>query len=268
MEYIFIDGKKVDMLGFGTYKMSSSAAREAVPYALEAGYRRIDTATMYDNEEGIGEALAECGIPRGELFLTTKLWTDIKCADDVFRSVEGSLKKLRTSYIDMLLIHWPTENNLKVWKGMEKLKKEGVLKGIGLSNFKIHHIEDILKEAQIKPEWNQLEIHPYFQNRETVDYCKKQGIVAEAWSPLKRGEALKDPVINGIAAKYGKSAAQVILRYDITEGVAAVPKSTNPERIKENISIFDFSLSDEDIEKIKKLDSNKRSYRDPDNHGF
>lgn len=268
MEYIEFNGKKADMIGFGTYKIDPVTVIDAVSYALEAGYRRIDTAVMYQNEQGIGKALSEAGIAREKLFITTKLWTDVKSAEDVEKSVCASLERLRTDYIDMLLIHWPTENNIKVWKGMENMKRKGLVRGIGLSNFKIHHIEEIKKEAEFEPEWNQLEIHPYFLNGETVEYCHKNGIVAEAWSPLTRGEALKDPLIIGMAEKYGKSAAQIILRFDVQCKVAAVPKSTHKERVKENIDVFGFSISDEDVAAIKKLDTGIRRYRDPDNHGF
>lgn len=268
MEYIDLNGKKVDMIGFGTYKIGNEEVEEAVEFALEAGYKRIDTAVMYANEEEIGRAVKNSAVKRDELFITTKLWTDVKTPEDVKKSVYGSLERLKTDYIDMLLIHWPTQYKEKVWSGMEKMKKEGVVKGIGLSNFKIHHIEETEKEAEFCPEWNQLEIHPYFQNTETVEYCLKKGIVCEAWSPLTRGEALKDETILAIAAKYSKSAAQVILRYDVQNKVLAIPKSTHRERVKENIDIFDFSLSDEDMKAIKKLETNKRRYRDPDNHGF
>lgn len=268
MEYADLKGKKVDMIGFGTYKIGNGEVEKAVETALETGYKRIDTAVMYANEKGIGRAINKSGVKREDLFITTKLWTDVKTPEDVRKSVYGSLERLKTDYIDMLLIHWPTEYKNEVWRGMERMKKDGVVKGIGLSNFKIHHIEELEKEAEFYPEWNQLEIHPYFQNTETVEYCRKKGIVCEAWSPLARGAALNDETIKKIALKYQKSAAQIILRYDIQNNVSAVPKSTHAERIKENIDIFDFSLTASDVEEIKKLETNKRLYRDPDNHGF
>ena len=268
MEYVNLNGKKVDMIGFGTYKIGNDEVEEAVEFALEAGYGRIDTAVMYANEEGIGRAIKNSAVKREDLFITTKLWTDVKTPEDVRKSVYGSLERLKTDYIDMLLIHWPTEYKSDVWRGMERMKKEGVVKGIGLSNFKIHHIEEIEKEAEFYPEWNQLEIHPYFQNTETVKYCQDKGIICEAWSPLTRGEALKDETIKRIAAKYSKSAAQVILRYDVQNNVLAIPKSTHRERVKENIDVFGFSLTPEDMNDIKKLETNTRRYRDPDNHGF
>ena len=254
MEYADLKGKKVDMIGFGTYKIGNGEVEKAVETALETGYKRIDTAVMYANEEGIGRAINKSGVKREDLFITTKLWTDVKTPEDVRKSVYGSLERLKTYYIDMLLIHWPTEYKNDVWRGMERMKKEGVVKGIGLSNFKIHHIEELEKEAEF--------------NKETVEYCSKKGIVCEEWSPLARGAALHDETIKKIALKYQMSAAQIILRYDIQNNVSAVPKSTHAERIKENIDIFDFSLTASDVEEIKKLETNKRLYRDPDNHGF
>lgn len=269
MEYVTLtNGKKLPIVGYGTYKITEDEVCECVLEALGRGYRRIDTATFYANEAGIGEAYENSGLKRSEIYLATKLWTNVTSEKAAKATVERSLRALRTDYLDMLLIHWPTPANAEVWRAMEDMYFEGILKGIGVSNFKEHHIDELNAVSRISPMWNQIELHPYFRQQALRDYCKGKGIVVEAWSPLMRGSVLDEPVLKEIAAKYGKSVAAVILRADVEEGIAVIPKTVSPERMSENIDIFDFSLTADELQAIAALDRGARQYRDPDNHGF
>lgn len=269
MEYVTLtNGKSLPILGYGTYKIGEDVVTACVLEAFRRGYRRIDTATFYANEAGIGEAVKSAGLKREEIYLATKLWTNVTSYAKARESAERSLKALRTDYLDMLLIHWPTPANAEVWRAMEDMYFEGILKGIGVSNFKEHHIDELNAMSRISPMWNQVEMHPYFRQQALRDYCKGKGIVVEAWSPLMRGSVLDEPVIKDIAAKYGKSVAAVILRADIEEGIAVIPKTVSPERMSENIGIFDFTLTADELAAIAALDRGARQYRDPDNHGF
>ena len=263
------DGKTMPMLGYGTYKIDDAAeAARCVLDALEVGYRLIDTATFYRNEAAIGQALNACGLLRKELFVTTKLWTDVDSKDKVYRSVEQSLKDLKTDYLDLLLIHWPTAANVPVWQAMLELQQKGVVRSVGTSNFKEHHLDEIVKAAGVVPAVNQVEFHPLFQQPELQAYCKERGVQLQAWSPLMRNKALEIDALSQLAAKYGVSAAQLILRWDVQKGIATIPKTTNKDRMSENISVFDFELEPEDMQAIEALNQNARQYRDPDNHGF
>ncbi len=266
MKHIALGNEKIDIIGFGTYKMTDREAESAVLCALECGYRRVDTAVMYGNESGVGRAIKSAGASADDVFVTTKLWTDVHNGEDVRRTVGGSLERLGRDRIDLLLIHWPTPDNDAVWAEMERLKEEGTVRHIGLSNFKPHHIEEL--HYGIKPEWDQIELHPYFQNAETAAYLKKHGIVAEAWSPLLRGGALEDALIKRLAAKYSVTPAGIVLAFLTGEGIAVIPKSTNPEHIRANFSACDTVLEPEDAAALRALDTGKRSFRDPDNHGF
>jgi|AGTN01.3.fsa_nt_gi Aldo/keto reductases, related to diketogulonate reductase len=268
LDFILNNGVKMPALGFGTYKIPGPEAERCVLDALSAGYGRIDTATLYDNEEYIGYAVEKSGIPRKNIFLTTKFWTDVRTYDRALKSFSVMLKKLRTDYLDLLLIHWPIDGKEEVWRAMENLNREGSVRAIGVSNFKERHIDEIMKAATIAPAVNQVEFHPLFQQIDLLNYCKKRKIQLEAWSPLLRGKALAEPVLQKIAAKHDKTPAQVILRYDIQIGVAVIPKSTHRERIIENIDVFDFELSDGDTREIASINRNERQFRDPDNHGF
>lgn len=257
------------ILGYGTYKITDQAeATRCVLEALEVGYRLIDTATFYHNEEAIGRAISSCGLPRKELFLTTKLWTDVNSKDKVLQSVDNSLKYLKTDYLDLLLIHWPTVANVAVWQAMIELQRNGVVHSIGTSNFKEHHIDEIVKASGVVPALNQVEFHPLFQQPELQAYCKTNGIQFQAWSPLMRNKALEINKLTELAAKYGVSVAQLILRWDIQQGIATIPKTTNKGRMIENFDIFNFEISQEDIQTINALNQNARQYRDPDHHGF
>ena len=263
------DGRKMPLLGYGTYKIAEEAeATRCVLQALEVGYRLIDTATMYRNEAGIGQALCSCGISRDELFVTTKLWTDIDTKDKTFRSVEESLKKLKTDYLDLLLIHWPIAANRTVWEAMLELQQRGLVRSVGTSNFKEHHIDDLLDAFGVVPAVNQVEFHPLFQQPELQAYCKDKKVVLQAWSPLMRNKALEMEKLVALANKYGVSVAQLILRWDVQQGIATIPKTANKARMAENFDVFGFDIEAADMQTIADLNENARQYRDPDNHGY
>ena len=263
------DGNKMPIVGYGTYKITGQFdTARCITDALEVGYRLVDTATFYHNEAEIGQAISSCGIPRRELFLTTKLWTDIDSGDKVRKSVDESLAKLKTDYLDLLLIHWPTAANVTVWQTMVSLQQKGIVKSVGTSNFKEHHIDEIVKASGVVPAVNQVEFHPLFQQTELQSYCKTNQIQLQAWSPLMRNKALEIDKLTQLAAGYGVSVAQLILRWDIQQGIATIPKTTNKGRMMENIDIFRFEISQEDMQAIYLLNQNARQYRDPDHHGF
>lgn len=270
MEYVKLNtGYKMPVLGYGTYKIDDDdTAYRCVTQALETGYRLIDTAAFYENEAGIGRALKASGVKREEIFLTTKLWTDVNTADKVFVAVECALAKLKTDYLDLLLIHWPIEADAEIWRAMVELKEKGVLRSIGTSNFKERHIDEIAADSGIVPAVNQVEFHPLFQQNELRNYCKKKNICVQAWSPLMRGGALDLPLIGELAEKYGVTKAQFILRWDIQTGVATIPKSENSDRMKQNFDVFGFEIFKDDMKKVAALNQNARQYRDPDCHGF
>ena len=257
------------MLGYGTYKVEGDVnAQECVLNALEVGYRLIDTATFYHNEGDVGRAIRHCGIARNNLFVTTKLWTDVMDEVGAFRSVESSLKLLQTDYLDLLLIHWPTKHSVAVWEAMLKLRECGMVRSVGVSNFKQHHLDDVISAFGVVPAVNQVELHPLFQQKELRTYCNGKNIVVQAWSPLMRSAVLGNDILNSIAAKYNVTVAQLILRFDVQSGISTIPKTTNKGRMVENFSIFGFEISPEDMQAIAALDQNARQYRDPDNHGF
>ena len=263
------DGRSMPILGYGTYKVEGDANPEkCVSEALEVGYRLIDTATLYRNEGEIGRALRKCGIARDELFITTKLWTDVTNEKQAFASAERSLELLKLDYLDLLLIHWPTPHSVEVYEAMLKLRERGLVKSIGVSNFKEHHLEQVISAFGVVPTVNQVELHPIFQQKELRKYCDSKNIVTQAWSPLMRSAALNLDTLSAIAAKYNVTVAQLILRWDVQSGISTVPKTTNKSRMVENFSVFDFEITPEDMKAIDNLDQNARQYRDPDNHGF
>ena len=263
------DGRQMPIIGYGTYKITDQAeATRCVLDALEVGYRLIDTATFYHNEAAIGQAISSCGIARRQLFLTTKLWTDVDSKDKVLKSVDASLKNLKTDYLDLLLIHWPTAANVTVWQAMIELQQSGVVRSVGTSNFKEHHIDEIVKSSGVFPAVNQVEFHPLFQQPKLQAYSKTNGIQLQAWSPLMRNKALEIAKLSELAAKYDVSVAQLILRWDIQQGIATIPKTTNNGRMRENIDIFNFEIAQQDMQEIYALNQDARQYRDPDNHGF
>ncbi|UQA97683.1 aldo/keto reductase [Streptomyces halobius] len=257
-------------LGFGVWQIPDDEAFTAVNHALSAGYRSIDTAAIYGNEEGTGKALTASGIPRDELFLTTKLWNSASetwTRDSVLREFDLSLDKLGLDYIDLYLIHWPRamrDDYLTIWRTFEEIAKSGRAKAIGVSNFLPEHLERLLGETSVVPAVNQIELHPQLQQAESRAFHARHGIATEAWSPLGQGKGLlSDPKIAELAAKHGKTPAQVVLRWHLQLGNVVIPKSATASRIKENIDVFDFELDDEDLSVIAALDEGKRLGPDP-----
>ncbi|MFS2169092.1 aldo/keto reductase [Priestia megaterium] len=264
------NGVKMPWLGLGVYKVEDGQeVVDSVKYAIKAGYKSIDTAKIYENEEGVGQAIKESGVSREELFVTSKVWNADQGYDTTIQAFETSLNKLGLEYLDLYLIHWPVEGKYKdTWKALEKLYKDGKIRAIGVSNFQVHHLEDLIADAEVKPMVNQIEFHPLLTQTEVREYCKKQEIQVEAWSPLAQGELLDNEVLTQIAEKYGKSTAQVILRWDLQNEVVTIPKSTKEHRIIQNADVFDFELNAEEVEKINALNQNHRVGPDPDNFDF
>ncbi|NVK76129.1 aldo/keto reductase [Streptomyces morookaense] len=258
-------------LGFGVWQVPDAEATAAVSHALEAGYRSIDTAAVYENEAGTGKALTSSDIPRDELFVTTKLWNSASetwTRDSVLREFDASLAKLGLDYVDLYLIHWPRamrDDYLTIWRTFAEIAESGRAKAVGVSNFHVPQLERLLAETSLVPAVNQIELHPNFAQAELRAFHAEHGIATEAWSPLGQGgELLKAPVLAGIAAKHGKSAAQVVLRWHLQLGNVAIPKSVTPARIRENIDVFDFTLDEDDMKALAALDSGKRLGPDPD----
>ncbi len=251
------DGNHIPQLGYGVWQVSNDEAVAAVSEALKAGYRHIDTAAIYGNEEGVGKAIQSSGIARGDIFLTTKLWNSEQGYESTLKAFDTSLKKLGTDYVDLYLIHWPTPSKdlfMETWRAFVKLKEEGRAKSIGVSNFRTADLERVIKESGVTPVLNQIELHPQFQQDELRLFHSKHNIATEAWSPLGQGKILEDATLKAIAEKHGKSVAQVILRWHIETGNIVIPKSVTPARIKENFDVFDFRLNGTDHDAITKLD--------------
>lgn len=248
------NGVKIPLVGFGTYKSGNDEdTSEIVKNALEIGYRMIDTASFYGNEKGIGKGIKESKIDREEIFLVTKLWNEDHGYDSTIKAFNKSLKNLDVDYIDLYLIHWPNKLNGETWKAFEYLYSIGKVKAIGVCNFKINHLEELKKIATIMPMVNQVEMHPFSIKSEMISYCKENDIQVIAWSPISRGRIFSNDLMINLAEKYNKTIAQVVLRWHIQKGVIPIPKSSNENRIKENIGIFDFEISTEDIIKIDLL---------------
>ncbi|MFF7718361.1 aldo/keto reductase [Streptomyces luteogriseus] len=254
-------------LGFGVWQVPDDEAETAVATALEAGYRSIDTAAIYGNEEGTGKAISGSGVSREELFVTTKLWNADQGYDTTLRAFDTSLDKLGLDYVDLYLIHWPTpERGLYVdtYKAFEKLHADGRIRAIGVSNFLPEHLQKLIGETSVVPAVNQIELHPHLQQGASRAYHAEQGIATEAWSPLGQGKGLLEvPAIVAIARKHERTPAQVVLRWHIQLGNVVIPKSVTPSRIKENIEVFDFSLDDEDLAAISALNEDRRIGPDP-----
>ena len=261
------NGVKMPIFGLGVFE-SGEKTTEAVQTAIQHGYRLIDTAAFYGNENEVGEAVNNCSVKRGEIFVTTKVWNDSQREGRQRASVEASLKALNLEYIDLLLVHWPIPDKMhETWKIFEQLYEERLVRAIGVSNFLEHHLEKLSVKANIAPTVDQFECHPYLTRKELRKYCREHDIVSEAWSPLGRGASFEEPILRGIAEKYGKTVAQVILRYDVQNDIVTIPKSVKASRIEQNADIFDFELTAEEITQIESLNRNEM-HGDPDHVTF
>lgn len=268
------NGVKMPWLGLGVFRAEDSPKLvDAVKTAIKNGYRSIDGAAIYANEVSMGKGIAEgikaAGISREDLFITSKVWNADLGYESTIKAYETSLKKLGLDYLDLYLIHWPVEGKYKdAWRALEYLYKQGRIKAIGVSNFQVHHLEDLMKDAEIKPMINQIEFHPRLTQSKVRAFCKQNDIQVEAWSPLMVGKLFDNEILKEIAHNHNKSIAQIILRWDIQNGIVTIPKSTNEGRIIENSQIFDFELTNEEVEKINSLNQDLRIGPDPDNFDF
>jgi 2,5-diketo-D-gluconate reductase A len=267
------DGNSIPQLGFGVFQIDPSETADAVEHALKVGYRHIDTAEMYRNEREVGEGIRAFGIDRAGVYVTSKLNNGYHEPGDARRAFETTLTELQFDHVDLFLIHWPLPtlydgDFVSTWKTMEEFKADGRARSIGVSNFQVEHLRRLLDECDVVPAVNQIELHPYFQNREVASFAADNGIAIEAWSPIAQGDVLDDDVVNEIAGQTGKSAAQVVLRWHIQKGYIVFPKSTTPERIEENFQIFDFELSPDQMAQIDDLDRGEDGRRGPNPDQF
>lgn len=264
------NGVLMPWLGFGTYKVpEGEEAYQAVRHALDAGYRSIDTASLYENEASVGRAVRDSGIPRHEIFITTKVWNDDQLAGRVLQAFEESLARLEMDYVDLYLVHWPVPDRfVGAWEVMEEIYRSGRTRAIGVSNHLIHHLQAIMKHGSIIPAVNQVEFHPLLQSKDLHAFCRQHGIQLEAWAPLMKGRGLSNPVLEEIAAKHGKTPAQVVIRWGLQKQVVTIPKSARKERIYENRDVFDFSLDEEEMRRIDGLERNYRYGMHPDHFEF
>ena len=278
-QYQLSNGVSIPKIGFGTWQIpEGEEVYKSVTHALKVGYRHVDTAQIYRNEVGVGQAIADSDLAREDIFLTTKIWNDKHDYDLAKASIEESLEKLGVDYVDLLLIHWPNPKaqreqdawkagNAATWKAMEEAYRAGKVRAIGVSNFMIHHLEALLETAEIKPQVNQVLLAPGCTQEDLVSFCRQHDILLEAYSPLGTGSIFDNPVVQNLAAKYGKSIAQVALRWSLQKGFLPLPKSVTPNNIEANLQIFDFELSEEDVDKLDKLDGVK-SQKNPDEVDF
>jgi diketogulonate reductase-like aldo/keto reductase len=266
------NGIMIPAIGLGVFRLEDARqAQETIETALALGYRHIDTAMIYGNERAVGLAIKNSGIAREDIFVTTKLWNDDQRSGKVDEAIDGSLKRLGLDYVDLYLVHWPVKSTYAaIWEKMEKVYHDGKSRSIGVSNYHQHHLDDLLKIAEITPAVNQIECYPYLTQEPLIQYCRQKGIYPEAWGPLGAGKSdiFPNPVIAGIAAKHGKTPAQVVIRWHLERGVIAIPKSANRDRQQENLSAGDFRLSAEEVEQISALNKNQRLGADPDNFNF
>ncbi|GLW71639.1 oxidoreductase [Kitasatospora phosalacinea] len=261
------NGVEMPQLGFGVFQVPDEETTAAVAAALEAGYRSVDTAAVYGNERGVGKALAASGLPREELFVTTKLWNADQGHDATLRAFDASLDKLGLEYVDLYLIHWPTPARdlyAESWRAIERLAAEGRIRAAGVSNFQPAHLTRLIEAGGLVPAVNQVELHPGLQQAELRAFHAAHGIVTEAWSPLAQGAVLDDPAVTAIAARTGKSPAQVVLRWHLQLGNVVIPKSVTPARIRQNLDVFDFALTEDDLAAIAASDRGLRTGPDPD----
>ena len=260
------DGVEIPQLGFGVFQVPPEKTQNAVEEALEAGYRHIDTAAAYRNERGVGAAIAASGIPREEIFVTTKLWNSAQGYESTLGAFQKSIDRLGMDHVDLYLIHWPVPSKgraLDTWRAFERIHEEGRSRTIGVSNFRIEDLEEFEREAEVMPTVNQIELHPHFPQAELRAWHREHGIATESWSPLAQGDLLANETIAAVAARHDRTPAQAILRWHLQLGNVVIPKSVTPERIRENIEVFDFELSEDDIAAIARLDAGERIGPDP-----
>jgi diketogulonate reductase-like aldo/keto reductase len=264
------NGVQMPWFGLGVYKVEEGEEVDtSIKAAIDAGYRSIDTAAFYQNEEGVGNAIRSVGIDRKELFITTKVWNNSQGYDSTIKAFEESRKKLGIDYIDLYLIHWPVKGKYKeTWRTMEKLYKDGHVRAIGVCNFQVHHLEDLMRDSEVVPVVNQVEFHPKLTQKPLLKFCRENNIQLEAWGPLMRGKILDDPTLTEIANKHNKTTAQVVLRWDLQKEVVTIPKSVKAGRIRSNANVFDFQLTNEEMNQIDELNENIRTGPDPDNFSF
>jgi 2,5-diketo-D-gluconate reductase A len=266
------NGVEIPQLGFGVYQVKPEETAQAVQTALEVGYRHIDTAEMYRNEAGVGEGIRNSGVPREEVFVTSKLNNGFHAHDDALKAFDGTLEALRFDYVDLFLIHWPLPgidvDYVETWKAMEEIYASGRAKAIGVSNFNAHHLRKLHGETEVVPAVNQIEVHPYLAQDELRAFNAQHQIATEAWSPIAQGKVLDDPAVVRVAERVGRTPAQVTLRWHVQRGDIVFPKSVTRSRIEENFAIFDFELSEDDLREITALDRNERTGPDPDTFNY
>lgn len=264
------NGVKMPYFGLGVYlSKDGQEVIDAIKWAVECGYRHIDTASVYKNEDGVGEGVKQCGVPREDLFVVSKVWNSDQGYETTLKAFEASLERLDMEYLDLYLVHWPVAGKYKdTWKALEKLYAEGRIRAIGVSNFMQHHLEDLLTGASVVPMVNQMEFHPFLVQQDLIDFCNKNTIQYEAWSPMMQGKIFGMEEFQQLAVKYNKSIAQIVLRWDLQKGVVTIPKSSKKERIVANANIFDFELSESDVALLDAMHRGQRFGPDPDNFDF
>lgn len=263
------NGVEMPWLGLGTFQLLGSTAKDAVRWALDVGYRSIDTAAAYHNEVEVGEGIRQSGVPREDIFLTTKVWNTDQGYESTLAAFDASLQRLDTDYVDLYLVHWPVEDKFdETWRALEDLYDAGRARSIGVSNFLIHHLEDLLEEARVTPMVNQVEFHPRLQQPDLQAYCAEHDIRLEAWRPIMKGGVLEIPELVELGERLGKSPIQVTLRWMIEKGIVVIPRSSKKEHIEQNRDLFDFELTPDDIAVIDGLDRDMRTGEDPDNFDF
>ncbi|MFJ3390872.1 aldo/keto reductase [Lysinibacillus sp. NPDC086135] len=269
------NGLEMPLIGYGVFRVpEGDDLAEAVKTAIAKGYRSIDTAQVYRNEESVGRgiraAIDEGLVTREELFVTSKVWNDGLSYDETLAAYDSSLEKLGLDYLDLYLVHWPgiDTNYINVYKALEKIYQDGRVRSIGVSNFHVQHLENLLKETSVVPVINQIEFHPHLTQEEVRAYCKEKGIQVEAWSPLMNGSLLEESLIQQLASKYGKTPAQIVLRYDVQHGVVTIPKTMTPARMTENLTVFDFALTEEEMAQLDALNDGLRCGPDPEKFNF